>query len=81
MSTYQNWLTKLRKRARPSGAVSQWSQLLSQKQGGDPEMWRDHILEILEDETRASLDLVLDLDLITAPAKKVAEDDTQPKLF
>lgn len=75
MKTYDTWLAKLRKRAQPSGALSQWAEMLATKDGGDAEMWREHLREILEDEVRASLDLILDLDLITAPAKKTTQQD------
>jgi len=81
MSTYQTWLSKLRKRARPSGAVSQWAELLAQKQGGDPAMWREHLREILDEESKASLDLILDLDLITAPARNQSPPDQQIPLW
>jgi len=83
MKTYDTWLAKLRKRAQPSGALSQWAEMLAVKDGGDAEMWREHLREILEDEVRASLDLILDLDLITAPAKKTKQDenDEQTQLW
>ena len=81
MKTYESWLAKLRKRAQPSGALSQWAEMLSQKQGGDPEMWREHLREILENEERASLDLILDLDLITAPPRQNENPDEQMPLW
>lgn len=81
MKTYEAWLTKLRKRAQPSGALSQWAEVLSQKQGGDPEIWREHLRAILDEEEKASLDLILDLDLITAPAKQKDSDDEQIPLW
>lgn len=81
MKTYDLWLAKLRKRAQPSGALSQWAEMLSQKQGGDAEMWREHLREVLEEEEKASLDLILDLDLITAPAKPKENPDEQIPLW
>lgn len=81
MKTYDSWLAKLRKRAHPSGALSQWAEMLSIKQGGDAEMWREHLREILEEEEKASLDLILDLDLITAPAKPKNSSDEQIPLW
>jgi len=81
MKTYATWLTKLRKRAQPSGALSQWAEILSEKQGGDAGIWREHLREILEEEETASLDLILDLDLITAPAKKKEDPDQQIPLW
>lgn len=81
MKTYESWLAKLRKRAQPSGALSQWSEMLSKKLGGDAEMWREHLREILEEEEKASLDLILDLDLITAPARKEKSEDEQIPLW
>jgi hypothetical protein len=81
MKTYEAWLTKLRKRAQPSGALSQWAEVLSQKQGGDSEIWREHLRAILDEEEKASLDLILDLDLITAPAKQKDSDDEQIPLW
>ena len=81
MKTYESWLAKLRKRAQPSGALSQWAEMLSSKQGGEAKMWREHLREILEEEERASLDLILDLDLITAPAKLKDGPDEQTTLW
>ncbi|MCX8239761.1 MAG: hypothetical protein OSB05_13145 [Akkermansiaceae bacterium] len=81
MKTYESWLTKLRKRAQPSGALSQWAERLSNKQGGDAKMWREHLREILEEDEKASLDLILDLDLITAPARKEESEDKQIPLW
>ena len=81
MKTYDVWLSKIRKRAQASGALSQWAELLSKKQGSDPEMWREHLREILEEEEKASLDLILDLDLITAPARKADPKDEQIPLW
>jgi hypothetical protein len=81
MKTYDSWLGKLRKRAQPSGALSQWAEMLAKKQGGDAEMWREHLREILEQEEQASLDLILDLDLITAPAKESESPDKQIPLW
>lgn len=77
MKHYDTWLSKLRKRAQPSGAVSQWAHALAKKQGGDPEIWREHLREILNEEEKASLDIILDLDLITAPPKSKEEGDEQ----
>ncbi len=81
MNTYDTWLAKLRKRAQPSGAISQWAQALTEKQGGDPDIWREHLRGILDDEEKASLDLILDLDLITAPAIKSTSPDEQIPLW
>ena len=81
MKTYSSWLTKLRKRAQPSGALSQWAEILSDKQGGEADIWREHLREILEEEETASLDLILDLDLITAPAKNQESPDKQIPLW
>ncbi len=81
MKTYESWLAKLRKRAQPSGALSQWAEVLTKKQGGDAEMWREHLREILEEEEKASLELILDLDLITAPARKENPEDEQIPLW
>ena len=81
MKTYNTWLVKIRKRANASGILSQWAEHLSRKQGGDAEMWREQLREILEEEERASLDLILDLDLITAPARKENEEDQQIPLW
>lgn len=44
-------------------------------------MWRERIRGILEEEERASPDLILDLDLITAPARKENEEDGQIPLW
>ena len=81
MKTYETWLTKLRKRAQPSGALSQWAEVLSKKQGGDPEIWREHLRAILDEQEKASLDLILDLDLITAPVKSDKTNDDQIPLW
>ncbi|MEJ6718138.1 MAG: hypothetical protein ACJAT6_001148 [Akkermansiaceae bacterium] len=81
MKTYESWLTKLRKRAQPSGALSQWAERLANKQGGDAKMWCEHLREILEEDEKASLDLILDLDLITAPARKEESEDKQIPLW
>jgi len=78
---YQKWLTKLRKRAQVSGAVSQWAHHLAQKLDGDAEIWREHLRAVLEEEAKASLDLILDLDLITAPAKETPPPDEQIPLW
>ena len=80
-SLYDAWLDKLRKRAAPSGTVSQWALLLTQKQGGDSEMWSEHLRAILDEEEKASLELILDLDLISAPAKKSILADDQISLW
>ena len=80
MKTYDTWLAKLRKRAQPSGALSQWATHLSKKQGGDPEMWREHLREILDEDEKASLDLILDLDLITAPAREEKSDTNDEQI-
>ncbi|MDB4411056.1 hypothetical protein N9055_03170 [Akkermansiaceae bacterium] len=78
-SLYDAWLDKLRKRAAPSGTISQWSLLLTQKQGGDPEMWAEHLRAVLEEEEKAALELILDLDIISAPVKRsLFGDDTIP---
>lgn len=81
MKTYDVWLSKLRKRAQPSGALSQWAELLSQKKNGSAELWREHLQAILDEEERPSLDLILDLDLISAPAKKEDSSSDQPTLW
>jgi len=81
MKTYNSWLAKIRKRANASGVLSQWAEQLSRKQGGDARKWREHLREILEEEERASLDLILDLDLITAPARKEIEENKQTPLW
>ena len=81
MKTYNTWLAKIRKRANASGALSQWAEQLPRKQGGDAGMWREHLRKILEEEERASLDLILDLDLITAPARKEDQEDQQIPLW
>ncbi len=81
MDRYSSWLTKLRKRAQASGAVSQWSEILANKQGGDPPMWREHLRDILDEKEKASLDLILDLDLISAPAKKHLPEKQQLSLW
>ena len=81
MSPYQIWLTKIRKRARPSGALSQWAEVLAQEQNGDAEMWREHLRDILDEKERATPDLILDLDLITAPAKSNETGDQQMPLW
>jgi hypothetical protein len=81
MKTYDSWLAKIRKRASPSGALSQWAEQLSRKQGGDADIWREHLREILEEEEKASLDLILDLDLITAPVRKEEGEDQQIPLW
>jgi len=44
-------------------------------------MWREHLREILEEEERASLDLILDLDQITGPAQKENNEDKQIPLW
>lgn len=77
MKTYAAWLAKLRKRAQPSGTLSQWAEILAKKQGGDVGIWREHLREILEEEEQASLDLILDLDLISAPARKATPENEQ----
>ncbi len=61
--------------------MSQWAELLAKKQGGDAGIWREHLREILEKEEKASLDLILDLDLITAPARKTTQEDGQTSLW
>ncbi len=81
MSPYQTWLSKIRKRARPSGALSQWAEVLARKQDGDAEMWREHLRDILDERERATPDLILDLDLITAPAKSKGSADLQLPLW
>jgi len=81
MTTYNIWLKKLRKRAQPSGVLSQWAELLSQKQGGSASLWREHLQAILDEEERPSLDLILDLDLISAPAKDTPANDQQTSLW
>lgn len=82
MNRYDTWLKKLRKRAQPSGALSQWAEVLAQQQGGQAITWREHLQEILAEEEKASLDLILDLDLITAPATQKPTPLTEdPELF
>ncbi|MGD1979913.1 MAG: hypothetical protein PVJ98_10995 [Akkermansiaceae bacterium] len=81
MSPYQTWLTKIRKRARPSGALSQWAEVLAKRQNGDAAVWREHLRDILEETERATPDLILDLDLITAPVKSTEEEDQQIPLW
>lgn len=81
MSPYQTWLTKIRKRARPSGALSQWAEVLAQKHNGDAEMWQEHLRDILDERERATPDFILDLDLITAPAKTKETGDHQMPLW
>ena len=44
-------------------------------------MWCEHLREILEEDEKASLDLILDLDLITAPARKEESEDKQIPLW
>ena len=77
MSPYQTWLTKIRKRARPSSALSQWAEVLAQKLNDDAEMWQKHLPDILDERERATLDL----DLITAPAKTKETGDHQMALW
>lgn len=81
MSPYQTWLSKIRKRARPSGALSQWAEVLARKQDGDPERWREHLRDILDEKERATPDLILDLDLITAPARSKESGHQQMPLW
>lgn len=81
MKTYHNWLKKLRKRAQPSGTLSQWAELLSQKNEGSAELWREYLRAILDEEERPSLDLILDLDHIAAPAKEESSNDEQISLW
>lgn len=81
MKTYNTWLAKIRKRANGSGVLSQWAEQLSRKQGGDVGIWRDYLREILEEEEKASLDLIFDLDLITAPTRKENDEDKQIPLW
>ncbi|MGC6426702.1 MAG: hypothetical protein ACON5H_06865 [Akkermansiaceae bacterium] len=80
-SLYDAWLTKLRKRSAPSGTVSQWALLLTQKQGGDPDIWAEHLRAILEEEEKATLELILDLDIISAPRKNNLLQDEQMPLW
>jgi hypothetical protein len=80
-SLYDAWLDKLRKRAAPSGTLSQWSLLLVQKQGGNAEMWAEHLRSILDGEEKASLELILDLDIISAPVKRNLFSDDQMPLW
>ena len=81
MKTYRNWLKKLRKRAQPSGTLSQWAELLSQKNEGSAELWREYLQAILDEEERPSLDLILNLDLIAGPAKEESANDEQISLW
>lgn len=81
MKPYETWLAKLRKRARPSGSLSQWAEVLAAKDQGDPAIWREHLRAVLEEGEKASLDLILDLDLITAPARREKVDDGQADLW
>lgn len=81
MKTYHYWLKKLRKRAQPSGTLSQWAELLSQKNEGSAELWREYLQAILDEEERPSLDLILDLDHIAAPAKEESANDEQISLW
>ncbi|MBR9759928.1 hypothetical protein GYB43_06395 [bacterium] len=81
MKTYHYWLKKLRKRAQPSGTLSQWAELLSQKNEGSAELWREYLQAILDEEERPSLDLILDLDHIAAPAKEESSNDEQISLW
>lgn len=81
MKTYHYWLKKLRKRAQPSGTLSQWAELLSQKNEGSAELWREYLQAILDEEKRPSLDLILDLDHIAAPAKEESSNDEQISLW
>ena len=81
MKTYHNWLKKLRKRAQPSGTLSQWAELLSLKNEGSAELWREHLQAILDEEERPSLDFILDLDLISAPAREESASDDQIALW
>ncbi len=80
-SLYNEWLKKLRKRAAPSGTISQWSLLLTKQQGGAPEIWAGHIRSVLDEGEKASLELILDLDLISAPARKSPSSDDQISLW
>lgn len=81
MTPYQSWLAKLRKRARPSGSLSQWAVRLADSQGGDAEMWREYLDDLFTEKERASPDLILDLDLITAPPRKGQGPDEQMPLW
>ena len=80
-SLYNEWLKKLRKRAAPSGTISQWSLLLTKQQGGAPEIWAEHIRSVLDEGEKASLELILDLDLISAPARKSPSSDDHISLW
>lgn len=81
ISHYDIWLTKLRKRSAPSGVVSQWAILLSKKQGGDPAIWVEHLRAILDEEEKASAELILDLDLISAVPRAPGVGDEQMPLW
>ena len=81
MKTYHKWLEKLRKRAQPSGTLSQWAELLSLKNEGSAELWREHLQAILDEEERPSLDFILDLDFISAPAREESANDDQISLW
>ena len=81
MKPYHYWLKNLRKRAQPSGTLSQWAELLSQKNEGSAELWREYLQAILDEEERPSLDLILDLDHIAAPAKEESSNDEQISLW
>lgn len=82
MKTYEAWLAKFRKRAQPSGSLSQWAEVLSRKQGSSAGLWREHLQAILDGDEKPSLELILDLDLISAPPKQEnGVDDSQPSLW
>ena len=81
MKTYDNWLKKLRKRAQPSGTLSQWAELVSLKNEGSAELWREHLQTTLDEEERPSLDFILDLSFISAPAREESANDDQISLW
>ena len=81
MNTYDSWLAKMRKRAQPSGTLSQWAEILSSKHEGSAKLWRDHLQAVFDGEEQASLDLILDLDLISAPAKKDSSSHNQKSFW
>jgi hypothetical protein len=78
---YDSWLAKLRRRSQPSGLLSQWANKLANQKGHTPEYWRSYLRSILDGETVAPPEFILDLELISAQPKEVKSNENSQQML
>jgi hypothetical protein len=80
---YEVWLRRARRELAPSGRLTEVALLLSRQGGGSCEVWRARLQVLLAGAGTPSLDLLMRIDALIAPAKSGGDggDEVQDVLF